>query len=173
MWTAGVGGGVMVVVEVCGWVGSREGKERGWSGLCGHGWCVCGGEAGGGGREEGEREGRGSWNFTDVADSTVTSGRRSVRDGVFLLFLHHFTPFFPRTVALRANPSSVYRELTQLVIVGPCSSRRERERVHDVCVCECVCGEGKGRRRGGEGVVVWCGVLCVWTLCLWCVCGVC
>ena len=36
----GGGGGV--------WLGGKE-----------HGWCVCGGEAGEGGREEGERDGRG------------------------------------------------------------------------------------------------------------------
>ena len=51
----------------------------------------------------------------------------------------------PRTLALRANPSSVYRELTQRVIIGH-------------CVIE------KGRRGGGVGT------LCLWCdVCVWCV----
>ena len=49
VWTAGVGG-VMVVVGV--WLEGQEEGRRGRSGLCGR-------EAGGGGREEGEKEGRG------------------------------------------------------------------------------------------------------------------
>ena len=40
----------------CGWEERREGKERGRSGLCGHGWCVWGG---GGRRKEEGREGEG------------------------------------------------------------------------------------------------------------------
>ena len=42
----------MVVAEACGWKGRREGKERGRSMLCGHGWCVWRVE------EEGRRGGR-------------------------------------------------------------------------------------------------------------------
>ena len=44
------GWGVMVVAEAC------EGKERGRSGLCGHGWCVWEER---GGKKEGGREGEG------------------------------------------------------------------------------------------------------------------
>ena len=75
----------------------------------------------------------------------------------------------PRTVALRANSSSVYRELTRRVIIVIVIEKGKREFVMFACVSVCVCVEGKGKGRGGRGgVVVRCAVLCVWTLCLWC-----
>ena len=56
-----------------------------------------------------------------------------------------------RTVALRANSSSVYRELTRRVIIVIVIEKGKREFMMFACVSVCV--EGKGRGRGGEGVL--------------------
>ena len=57
----------------------------------------------------------------------------------------------PRTVALGANPSSVYRELTRRVIIVIVIENGKR--VYDVCVCECV-WKGRGEGEEGEGVLM-------------------
>ena len=113
--------------------------------------------------------------FAQVQAHFISSGTRSAQ-----VYPDKFVsqPFFakqgrgqgPRTVALRANPSSLYRGLTRRAIIVIVIEKGKRE----FMMFACVCVEGKGRGRGGEGgVEVRCAVLCLWTLCLWCVCGVC
>ena len=60
-------------------------------------------------------------------------------------------------MALRANPSSVYREPTRRVIIVIVIEKGKREFMMFACVSVCVCVEGKERGRGGEGC---CGEVC-------------
>ena len=55
----------------------------------------------------------------------------------------------PRTVALRANPSSVYRELTRRVIIVIVIEKGKREFMMFACVSVRV----EGKERGGDGVL--------------------